>query len=400
MTSRDFLFTSESVSEGHPDLVADQIADAIKDEILRQDPTARTGIEVFLPKGVVHVGGEVTTNAYVDIEKVVRETILDIGYDNPEYGLDGRSVGVINSIVEQSKEIAGGVFDSYEKRNGLAGDTIDEQGAGDQGMEFGSAQGHNKLIFPAPFTLARMLTHRMATIRKNGVGKGILLPDAKSQVTIGFENNEPRWVDSVLISTQHTREINLSELTDFVRAEVIEPVIDEYNETQSFRPLRDNGKYLINPAGEWNIGGPASDAGLTGRKLQVLIGNGAWTRHGGGNASGKDGTKTDASAAVFTRWVAKHFVAAGLANEIELQVAYAIGSARPLSILVDTKGEHVDEKVLSRALSVFDFRPAAIFQQLELEKPVYREAAREGYLGREGFAWENLTKLDELLAII
>ncbi len=398
MSKGNFLFSSESVSEGHPDLVADQIADAIKDEILRQDPFARTGIEVFLPKGTVHVGGEVTTSAYVDIEDVVRKTILDIGYDNPEYGLDGRSVGVINSIVAQSPEIAGGVFNSLEQRLGIAKDELDKQGSGDQGNEFGSAQSHNKIYFPAPFTLARLLTQRLAQERKAGSGAGILLPDAKSQLTIEFNNNIPVRIHNILISTQHTKDIHIPELQEYVREYIIKPVLEDYNENYSPEvELIDSKNYLINPAGEWNIGGPASDSGLTGRKLQILIGNGAWTRHGGGNASGKDGSKTDASAAVYSRWVAKHLVAAGIAKEVEIQVSYAIGSAHPLSLYIDTKGEIEDTTRIEQIIAkIFDFRPASIFEQLHLEQPIYREASRQGYLGREEFSWEKLTKLTEI----
>lgn len=403
-----YIFTAESVSEGHPDKLADQISDTILDAILEQDPQGRVAIETLLTNGLVVIAGEVTAEAYVEIPELVRNKILEIGYNDGSIGFDGASCGITVAISQQSPEIAGGVFNAVEGRTEAPTDTRDEiekQGAGDQGIIFGYANSDNESYFPIGGKIAHLLTAKHAELRKTGIGQGILLPDAKSQVSIRYQDGIPVGIDNILISTQHAKGISLSEIQEFVRNELIRPVISEYIENQHFGvELTDAENYLINPAGTWNIGGPRSDAGLTGRKIIVDSYNG-YSRHGGGCYSGKDLTKVDRSAAYALRWVAKNLVAAGAAEELELQVAYAIGSSLPVSIHVDTKGKRSigASKIEGIISEVFDLRPGAIIKDLGLRDiQIYAETARNGHFGRQNelFPWERLNKVEEILQYV
>lgn len=400
-----YLFTSESVTEGHPDKVADQISDAILDSILSDDPNARVAAETLLAKGTVIVAGEVTTETYVNIEEIVRNTVVEIGYDRAKYGLDGHSVGVQNSITAQSPEIAGGVFNALEGRTeaGEEDTRSDEerQGAGDQGIIFGYAVKDNSSYHPVAGKLAHLLSAKLTNIRKNGEGKGLLLPDGKTQVTIEYdEYNNPTAIDNILISTQHVQGSQLKTVQDFVIRNVIKPVITEYNEEHGFYTLEDKENYLVNPAGAWHIGGSSSDSGLTGRKI-VADSYQGYARHGGGAYSGKDPSKVDRSAAYYLRYIAKNLVAAGLADELELQIAYAIGKAEPLSVFADTKGKHsVGKNVIEGIVKeLFDFRPGYYIKHLQLKEFTnYKETAKNGHFGRnpELFPWEKLDKVQEI----
>ncbi len=393
MTRR--LFTSESVTEGHPDKIADQISDGILDALLTQDPRSRVAVETLIATGQVHVAGEVTTEAYADIPSIVRETILRIGYDSSKKGFDGGSCGVSVSIGSQSPDIAVGVDTAWEARSGTAGDELDHQGAGDQGMMFGFACTETPELMPLPIALAHRLSRRMSTARNDGTIP-YLRPDGKTQVTIEYDGFRPVRLDTVVVSSQHAPDISLdSLLTPDIREHVIAPEIAALDlDTSDYR-------LLVNPTGRFEIGGPMGDAGLTGRKI-IVDTYGGYARHGGGAFSGKDPSKVDRSAAYAMRWVAKNVVAAGLAERCEVQVAYAIGKAQPVSLFVeafDTATVPVDR--LERAIAeVFDLRPAAIIRDLELARPIYAKTAAYGHFGRElpEFTWERTDRVDELKA--
>ncbi len=392
MSSR-FTFTSESVTEGHPDKMADQVSDAILDAMLTQDPMARVACETLLTTGLVVVAGEITTEAYVDIPRVVRQTVCEIGYDRESYGFDGKTCGVITSIDEQSPDIAQGVDTALEVRKGTSGeDIVNAQGAGDQGMMFGFACDETPDLMPLPIWLAHRLAHRLAEVRKAGV-LPYLRPDGKTQVTFDYEDGRPVRLRTVLISTQHQPGLDIDTLlAPDLREHVIHPLLPAEFASDDFT-------VLANPTGTFELGGPHADTGLTGRKIIVDTYGGA-ARHGGGAFSGKDPSKVDRSAAYAARWVAKHIVEAGAARRCEIQVAYAIGVARPVSVLVETFGtEQVDPARIERVVQeVFDLRPAAIITELKLRRPIYRRTAAYGHFGRsdKDFTWELTTKLDEV----
>ncbi|HEY7283087.1 MAG TPA: methionine adenosyltransferase [Actinomycetota bacterium] len=386
-----FLFTSESVTEGHPDKLADQISDSVLDAIFEQDPNGRVACETLVTTGLAIVAGEISTEIYVDIPKVVRRTINDIGYTDATFGIDGDTCGVITAIQEQSADIALGVDKAREAKEGSA-DDLDTIGAGDQGMMFGYACRDTDELMPMPIALAHRLAKRLADVRKAGVVP-YLRPDGKSQVTIEYDGNKPVRVDTVLISAQHREEVDLdSLLKPDVEAEVIDPVLREFPDLDD-----ENVRILVNPTGRFEIGGPKADTGLTGRKIMVDS-YGGMAPHGGGCFSGKDPTKVDRSAAYMARYVAKNIVAAGLADRVQLQVAYAIGTAHPVSMTVDTFGtEQIDPaKILTAARDAFDFRPAAIIRDLDLRRPIYRETAAYGHFGRKGLPWEETDRADDL----
>ncbi len=379
------LFTSESVTEGHPDKIADQISDGILDALLEQDPSSRVAVETLVTTGLVHVAGEVTTRGWADIPAIVRETILGIGYDSSKKGFDGASCGISVSIGSQSPDIAQGVDVAYEARSGVTDDDLDRQGAGDQGMMFGYACDDTPELMPIPISLAHRLARRLAEVRKDGTVP-YLRPDGKTQVTIEYEGDKPIRLDTVVISSQHASDISLeSLLTPDVAEFVVKP------ELAALSLDAENYRLLVNPTGRFEIGGPMGDAGLTGRKI-IVDSYGGMARHGGGAFSGKDPSKVDRSAAYAMRWVAKNVVAAGLARRCEVQVAYAIGKAAPLGLLVETFGtETVDPAAIARAIeTVFDLRPAALIRDLQLLRPIYQQTAAYGHFGRElpEFTWE------------
>ncbi len=392
MTS--WTFTSESVTEGHPDKMADQISDAILDAMLAQDPASRVACETLVTTGLAVVAGEITTDAYVDIPRVVRDTINGIGYDRESFGYDGNTCGVMVSIDEQSQDIAQGVDDSEEVRSGTSGeeDQLDKQGAGDQGMMFGYACDETDVLMPLPIHLAHRMAERLAEVRRAGTIP-YLRPDGKTQVTFDYEDNRPVRLRTVLVSTQHNDGIDRDTM---IRPDLIEHVIRPVIPAQF---ADDDYEVFVNPTGRFVIGGPVGDAGLTGRKI-IVDTYGGMGRHGGGAFSGKDPSKVDRSAAYAARWVAKNVVASGAATRCEVQVAYAIGVAHPMSIMVETFGtEQVEQgKIEGAVREVFDLRPAAILRDLDLRRPVYKATAAYGHFGREGegFTWENTDRVDGL----
>jgi S-adenosylmethionine synthetase len=392
------LFTSESVTEGHPDKVADRISDSVLDALLRDDPTSRVAVETLITTGQVHVAGEVTTNAYVDIPSLVRDAVVDIGYDSSAKGFDGVSCGVSVSIGAQSPDIAQGVDTAYERRVEGGEDELQRQGAGDQGLMFGYACDETAELMPLPIHLAHRLAFRLAEVRKNGTIP-YLRPDGKTQVTIEYEGDKAVRLDTVVVSSQHASDIDLETLLapdvqEFVVEHVLKGLAEEGITLDS-----DGYRLLVNPTGRFEIGGPMGDAGLTGRKI-IIDTYGGMARHGGGAFSGKDPSKVDRSAAYAMRWVAKNVVAAGLARRCEVQVAYAIGKAEPVGLFVETFGtESVDVARIERAITeVFDLRPAAIIRDLDLLRPIYAQTAAYGHFGRElpDFTWERTDRAEAL----
>jgi S-adenosylmethionine synthetase len=388
------LFTSESVTEGHPDKIADQISDSILDALLAQDPASRVAVETLITTGQVHVAGEVTTEAYADIPTIVRERILEIGYDSSRKGFDGASCGVNISIGAQSPDIAQGVDTAFEARTGdSVEDPRDRQGAGDQGLMFGYACDETPELMPLPIHLAHRLAERLTAVRKDGTVP-YLRPDGKTQVTIEYADGKPVRLDTVVVSTQHAEDIDLDTLlSPDIEEHVVRPIIAELDiDTENYR-------LLVNPTGKFVIGGPMGDAGLTGRKI-IVDTYGGYARHGGGAFSGKDPSKVDRSAAYAMRWVAKNVVAAKLASKCEVQVAYAIGKAEPVGLFIETFGtETVDiEKISDAVLQTFDLRPAAIIRDLDLKRPIYAQTAAYGHFGRElpDFTWERTDRAEQL----
>jgi len=393
------LFTSESVTEGHPDKIADQISDTILDYLLEHDPTSRVAVETLLTTGLVVVAGEVTTSAYAPIAQLVRQKILEIGYDSSEKGFDGNSCGVQVAIGAQSPDIAQGVDDAFEERVDGSGDELDRQGAGDQGLMFGYACDDTPELFPLPIKIAQTLAEKLTQVRKDGT-LPYLRPDGKTQVTIEYdEDNRPVRIDAVVLSTQHSEDVDEEQLAKDILVNVIEPVLERF---QGSVPS-EGYKLFINPTGRFVVGGPMGDAGLTGRKI-IVDTYGGMARHGGGAFSGKDPSKVDRSAAYAMRWVAKNIVAAGLARRAEVQVAYAIGVAHPVGVFVETFGTGIvpDEKIQEAVLQVFDLRPAAILRDLDLRRPIYAKTAAYGHFGRElpEFTWEKTDRAEALKAAV
>ncbi len=390
------LFTSESVTEGHPDKICDQISDAILDAMLEQDANSRVAVETLVTTGLVHVAGEVTTEGYVEIPRIVRQKLLDIGYNSSAIGFDGNSCGVTVSIGQQSPDIAAGVDSAEEARLGIANDQYDSQGAGDQGIMFGYATNETKNLMPLPITIAHRLAERLAAVRKSGA-VDFLRPDGKTQATILYEGSRPVGVDAIVVSSQHNPNVTQAEIRAAIESLVIAPVLAEFE----FEMPADKDRIFINPTGTFIVGGPQGDAGLTGRKIIVDTYGGA-SRHGGGAFSGKDPSKVDRSAAYAMRWVAKTIVAAGLADRAEVQVAYAIGRAHPVGLYLDTFGTAKidDAKIRSAVTQVFDLRPKAIIDALDLLRPIYGQTATYGHFGREleSFTWESTSRADQLRA--
>jgi S-adenosylmethionine synthetase len=385
-------FTSESVTEGHPDKICDQISDAILDAMLTEDPNARVAVETMVTTGLVHVAGEVSTSGYVEIPAIVRKTVLDIGYNSSSIGFDGASCGVSVSIGQQSPDIAQGVDSGLEVRDGGSSDPYELQGAGDQGLMFGYASNETSNYMPTAIALAHRLSERLASVRKSGK-VDFLRPDGKTQVTIGYEGSTPRTVEAIVVSSQHNERVSQADIHAAIRDEVVNPILSDSG--LDFTGV----KIFINPTGKFVIGGPQGDAGLTGRKIIVDTYGGA-SRHGGGAFSGKDPSKVDRSAAYAMRWVAKNVVASGAADRAEVQVAYAIGVANPVGIYLETFGtEKVDTKQIENAIKeIFDLRPRAIVESLDLLRPIYGKTAAYGHFGRElpEFSWEKLNRVEEL----
>jgi len=398
--SKGRLFTSESVTEGHPDKICDAVSDSVLDALLEQDRCSRVAVETLVTTGQVHVAGEVSTNAHADITKIVRERVLDIGYDSSEKGFDGSTCGVNIAIGAQSPDIAQGVETAHEARVEGAADPLDAQGAGDQGLMFGYAIGDTPELMPLPIALAHRLARRLTEVRKGGV-LPYLGPDGKTQVTIQYDGTTPVRLDTVVISTQHAADVDLQNmLAPDIREKVLNTVLDDLaHKTLDTSEVR----LLVNPTGKFVLGGPMGDAGLTGRKI-IVDTYGGWARHGGGAFSGKDPSKVDRSAAYAMRWVAKNVVAAGLAERVEVQVAYAIGKAAPVGLFVETFGtETVDPDKIEKAIGeVFDLRPGAIIRDLDLLRPIYAQTAAYGHFGRTDIElpWEQLTKVDALRAAV
>ena len=392
------LFTSESVTEGHPDKIADQISDSVLDEMLRQDPHSRVAVETLLTTGLVVVAGEVATTGYVDIKSIVRQRILDIGYDHSDKGFDGTTCGVMVAIGGQSGDIAQGVDTGYESRLESSVDAMDKQGAGDQGLMFGYACDDTPELMPLPIKIAQTLSERLSAVRKDGT-LAYLRPDGKTQVTVEYDDdNRPVRIDTVVLSTQHAEDVDLETmLQPDIKKHVIDPVL------ASFDIPSEGYRLLVNPTGRFVVGGPMGDAGLTGRKI-IVDTYGGMARHGGGAFSGKDPSKVDRSAAYAMRWVAKNVVAAGLARRCEVQVAYAIGKAQPVGVFIETfgTGTVADEVIQKAVLEVFDLRPAAIIEALDLLRPIYAQSAAYGHFGRElpDFTWERTDRADALKAAV
>lgn len=388
------LFTSESVTEGHPDKICDQISDAVLDAILEKDPQARVACETCTTTGMVMVMGEITTNCYVDIPKVVRKTIKEIGYDRAKYGFDGDTCSVMTTIDEQSSDIAMGVDEAFESRNGDK-DDVEAVGAGDQGMMFGFATNETPEFMPLPIAMAHRLARRLSEVRKNGT-LPYLRPDGKTQVTVEYDNNTAKRIDTIVISTQHGEDVTLEQIEKDMKSYVIKEVVPS-------ELLDEDTKYFINPTGRFVVGGPQGDSGLTGRKI-IVDTYGGMGRHGGGAFSGKDPTKVDRSAAYAARWVAKNLVAAGVADKLEIQLAYAIGVAKPVSIEIDTfgTGRISEEKIVDIVEKVFDLRPGAIIRDLDLRRPIYKQTAAYGHFGRTDISlpWEQLNKVDEIKKLL
>ena len=390
------LFTSESVTEGHPDKICDQISDAILDAMLEQDPNSRVAVETMVTTGLVHVAGEVTTEGYVEIPRIVRETVQKIGYTSSDIGFDGASCGVSISIGQQSPDIAQGVDTGFETREGGSADRFDSQGAGDQGIMFGYATNETKTLMPTAIHISHRLSERLSEVRKSGE-VSFLRPDGKTQVTVGYEGTVPKTIEAVVLSTQHNPGVTHAEIVEAMRESVINPILEQTG-------LDFSGvKLFINPTGKFEVGGPMGDAGLTGRKIIVDTYGGA-SRHGGGAFSGKDPSKVDRSAAYALRHVAKNVVAAGLADRVEVQVAYAIGVARPVGLYVETfgTGKVADEAIVAAINEVFDLRPKAIIESLQLLRPIYSKTAAYGHFGRElpEFTWEALDRAEALRAAV
>lgn len=384
------LFTSESVTEGHPDKICDIISDAVLDEIIARDPEARVACETTCTTGIISIMGEITTKCNVDYRKIARETVLEIGYDRAKYGFDANTCAVVTSIDEQSPDIAMGVNEGLENKEGAA-DSGNSTGAGDQGMMFGYACNETPELMPMPISLAHKLAKKLTEVRKNGT-LPYLRPDGKTQVTVLYQDGKPVSVDTVVVSSQHSADVEL----DQIKKDILEYVIKT---TIPAELLTAETKYLINPTGRFVVGGPQGDSGLTGRKI-IVDTYGGYSRHGGGAFSGKDPTKVDRSAAYASRWVAKNIVAAGLAEKCEIQLAYAIGVAHPVSVMVDTfgTGKYSDDAIVDAVNKVFDLRPNAIIEALDLRKPIYKKLAAYGHMGREdlGVKWENTDKAEEL----
>jgi S-adenosylmethionine synthetase len=387
------LFSSESVTEGHPDKLADRLSDAVLDALLTVDPDSRVACEALVTTGLVIVAGEITLReGYVDIPTVVRQTVTDVGYTDARFGLDGETCGVITAIQEQSPDIARGVEDAYEHREGHSNDELDHLGAGDQGMMFGYACRETAELMPLPIAMAHRLAKRLADVRRAGVVP-YLRPDGKAMVTVEYVDGDPVRIDTVLISAQHREEVDVDTLLrPDIEAEVIDPVLREFAELD-----REGIRILVNPTGRFEIGGPKADTGLTGRKI-IVDSYGGMAPHGGGAFSGKDPTKVDRSAAYMARYVAKNVVAAGLADRCQLQVAYAIGTAHPVSLMIETFGtERADPARITEAIrQIFDFRPAAIIRDLDLRRPIYQDTAAYGHFGRKEFPWEAIDRADEI----
>ena len=384
------LFTSESVTEGHPDKICDQISDSVLDAIIAQDPNARVACETTVTTGMVMIMGEISTNCYVDIPKVARETIREIGYDRAKFGFDCDTCSVMTTIDEQSNDIAMGVDEALESREGQK-DNVEAVGAGDQGMMFGFATNETEEFMPAPIAMAHRLSRRLTEVRKNGT-LAYLRPDGKTQVTVEYEDNKPVRIDAIVISTQHGPEVSQEQIREDLMEHVIKAVIPA-------ELLDEETKYYINPTGRFVIGGPQGDSGLTGRKI-IVDTYGGYGRHGGGAFSGKDPTKVDRSAAYAARWVAKNLVAAGIADKLEIQLAYAIGVAKPVSIVVDAfgTGKISDDAIVEIIEKVFDLRPGAIIRDLDLRRPIYKQTAAYGHFGRNDIdvPWEKLNKVEEI----
>ncbi len=388
------LFTSESVTEGHPDKICDQISDSILDYIIKLDPLARVACETVITTGIVFIMGEITTSCYVDIPKIAREVLIDIGYDRAKYGFDGHTCSIVTSIDEQSSDIALGVDKALEVKIGSS-EEKDNVGAGDQGIMFGFACNETDELMPLPISLAHKLSHRLSFVRKNNI-LDYLRPDGKTQVTVEYVNGIPKRVDTIVVSSQHSDTVDIKKLRDGIIDNVINPIVP-------FELLDGNTKILINPTGRFVIGGPQGDSGLTGRKI-IVDTYGGYSRHGGGAFSGKDPTKVDRSATYMARYVAKNIVKSGIAEKCEVGLSYAIGVARPVSIMVDTfsTGKISDDKISEIVSKVFDLRPMAIIDQLDLRKPIFRNLSSYGHMGREDLnvSWEKTDKVDEILSYL